>query len=467
MNEYFESACLAVDRPAPAIHAEADVFWSKDDPSLEELPTGQLKVKRGGMWQHQRDWWELDSFVKVLVGGYGAGKTLILSKRMIAVALENAPCPVACVSPTYAVARQTTVATIASLLTGKRSIYGRSFWWRYNHSSHEFVIRFRGRNARIIIYSGDNPLSLRGPNLAAAGIDEPFIQDVEVFKQMIARVRHPDAIKHEINITGTPEQLNWGYDLCVGEDRERFNADYIIASTRLNKAIGSAYVGRMEGAFSDKEAQAYIDGQFVSLGSGLVYHAFDPSLSFVEMKMPAYAELGVGMDFNVNPMSACVFWKANNHVHFFDEIELPNADTEFLCSILRERYVDPMKPGSKLEWIYPDASGSARASNAPGGKTDFHYIREAGFKIDAPPANGPRRDRYNAANGKFKPRQGVTTLTIDPTCKKLRKYLQQYSYEQMNKQKGMSHLLDAFSYPIVRLFPADKGAISDSRLSGF
>jgi hypothetical protein len=360
------------------------------------------------------------------------------------------------------VARNTVISTIANLLEGRRQVFGsRSFKWLYNATYHEFRIMFRGRTGVIIVYSGENPLSLRGPNLAAAVIDEPFIQDVEVFNQMIARVRHPHARRMEIGLTGTPEQLNWGYDLCIGELSERHDVAYVQVSTRQNQALAPSYVERLLGSLPGKAAQAYIDGGFVNLATGLVYYAFDPFENVVDLHMTDGVQLGCGMDFNVNPMSACVFWRAGRHIHYFDEIELPNADTEYMCNYLRDQY------GDRLQDIYPDATGSARKTAAPAGKTDFWYIRHAGFTVHAPHENPKRKDRYNAVNAKMKPANGQVSLTVSKKCKKLQQYLQTYSHELMNKQEQMSHLLDAFSYPIAYLFPADGVALRKVAIQGY
>ena len=462
---FFEDSIAVVERPMERLES-LGTFWRPDTPVID----AQGALRRGGMFPAQRRWWELPNFIKVLVGGYGSGKTHIGAKRIISLALANAPCPVASVSPTFPIARQTTIVTIAELLAGKQTHYGRSFWWKYNAGTHEFRIRFHGRNAHILIYSGERPESLRGPNLAAAHIDEPFIMDEDVFKQMIARVRHPEAQHREICITGTPEQLNWGYDLCVGEGKERHDVATINVSTRENLALDEGYVGRLLGAFDGRAADAYVEGKFVNLSSGMVYYAFNQEANVVDLPIPSPAELGVGMDFNVNPMAAVVFWHAGTHMHFFDEIELPNADTEYMCQYLTEKY----GVGSKfhldhetvLTEVYPDATGSARKTSAPGGKTDFHYIRNAGFDLRAPHANPKRKDRYNAVNGKFKSRSGHTTLTVSPQCKKLIKYLSIYSHELMPKQDAMSHLLDAFGYPVSYLHPVTKDMVSILKLTG-
>lgn len=174
------------------------------------------------------------------------------------------------------------------------------------------------------------------------------------------------------------------------------------------------------------------------------------------------------MDFNVNPMAFTAFWIAGSHMHFFREYELPNSDTEYAAGKLREDFPD-------MREIYPDATGSNRSTKAPGGKSDFDYIKAHGFHInvkrgaDGAPLNPERRDRYNAVNGKFKPRSGMVTLTVDPECKRLAKYLTQYSHDIMNKteQVAMSHLLDAFSYPVAYRFPVAKEGLRLRKVEGY
>jgi hypothetical protein len=434
---------------------QKEQFWRREDPVI-----AKDGVRRGGFFRHQREWWDLPNYIKVLVGGYGSGKTLILCKRLISLALENAPVPVAAVSPTFSVARNTIIVTLLELLNGKKTIHGRDFHFKYNAGYHEFIIKYKGRVGKILVYSGDNPIALRGPNLAAAGVDEPFLQDIEVFKQMIARIRHPASTVRELLLTGTPEQLNWGYDLCVGDMKQENDVGVIHASTRLNIALPSDYVDHLAAAHTDKAALAYIEGQFVSLSEGLVYYGFSDA-NIQERPMPEDAEEGAGMDFNVDPMASAVFWHKGNHMHFFAEYELPNADTQYMCSTLKEKH-------PKIKNVFPDASGVKRATSSPGGKSDFHYIEEAGLYVQAHSSNPNRKDRYNSVNGKFSPKKGELSLTVDPKCKSLIKYLRLYAHEIMNMtaQKAMSHLLDAFSYPVEYLYPVSKDTLEQYKLVG-
>lgn len=79
-----------------------------DDPELAD----DGSIARGGMFPHQRQWWELPNFIRGLVTGYGGGKTLALAKRMIWLAIKNAPVPVVTVSPSYPFALTTIVQTL-------------------------------------------------------------------------------------------------------------------------------------------------------------------------------------------------------------------------------------------------------------------------------------------------------------------------------------------------------------------
>ena len=436
----------------------ASGFWRTDSPVIRD---GQ--VVTGGMFPSQREWWDLPNFVRLFVGGYGSGKTMALCKRMIALALHNAPAPVAIVSPSYPLARQTTIETTCTLLEGKRRLIGSGdFWWNYNKTTHVFEITHKGRTGKLVVYSGDNPLSLRGFNLGAAGIDEPFIQDQEVFDQMVARVRHPDATRREINLCGTPEQLNWGYELVEGEMRDKHDVGFVRGSTRENEAVGESYLNRLVSMYDDKLAAAFVEGQFVHLGTGLVYYGFDATRNVQELgPVPDGVLWGCGMDFNVDPMAAVVFYRSGDHMHVVDEIELPNSDTPRMCGRLKDLgYWD-----RGLREVFPDPAGVARHTSA--GRSDHQHIRDAGFTVLARPSHPAIRDRENAVNRKLSPAGGgAPTLTIEPRCQRLRKYLLSYTHELRNRanQKRMSHLLDALGYAVELLYPILRGVVLDEHI---
>lgn len=465
--QLIDRAFAPIPRPLSRRGSQTPSFWRLEPPQLDS--DGRVKV--GGMWPSQRAWWELPNFIKLLVGGFGSGKTRSGCKRIISSALENAPAPVAMVSLTYPVARETTISTVEELLNGKKRLLGSAFRWKYNKTDHVYTIWYHGRRGRIILYTAEHPERLVGPNLAAAYLDEPFLMDEKVFRQMIARVRHPDAVRSEIFCTGTPESMNWGYDIAEGEDSERYDVGLVRMSSRENKVVPDWYVPNLESAFTGEAAKAYIEGYFVNLATGRVYYQFDPEVNVRDVdEIPYGAQLGIGMDFNVNPMAFVAFWHTSREMHVFQEWELPNSDTEYACQVIKERFPNrDITKGPVLTDVYPDASGSHRATAAPAGKSDFWYIREAGFTIRANAANPKRKDRYNAVNGAFKSADGKVKLTVHSRCRKLRKYLQIYKHEDINskEQQARSHLLDAMSYPVHFLFPVTSDALRAHDLQGW
>lgn len=431
-------------------------LWRTEDPVLRE----DGSIAKGGLFPPQRAWWNLPNFIRIFVSGYGAGKTIVLCKRMIALALENAPkAPVAIVSPTYPMARETTIATTRYLLELKKRGRDGFDWWENQRAPHTFFVRDGGYVGRILVYSGDQPYRIKGINLAAAGIDETFLQEIDVFHQLLARIRHPEAKKLELNMVGTSEQLNWGYDLVEGDLRKKHDVGFVRASSRENPMLPPEFVPRLEAAYTEKEAQAFIDGYFVNLSTGLVCNTFSRRDNVMPMKRPHGSTLAFGIDFNVTPMAAVVFWYLREHMHYVMEYELPSSNTEEMCALLRERYWD-----QGMRDCYPDASGVARSSK--GAHSDFEYIRQAGFVVNARSTNPRVRDRFAAINAKFRSRDGRITATVAPECTKLIRYLSTYSWEQMPRQKAMSHLIDAATYPPAYLFPKDKQTIVELRLVG-
>jgi len=418
-------------------------FWRKEEPKLS--PDGT--ILKGGMWDHQRKWWESKAFIKALITGYGGGKTLIGSKKAISLAMHNAPVPFMYVSPSYKQAKRTVIPTLIQLLDGKKLSY------TYNKSDFEFIIRGGrgGKPATIWIGTGDHPDSLKGPNLCAAGIDEPFIQPKEVFDQMLARVRDPGALHREIFLTGTPEDLNWGYDICEGEDASRYDLEMIQASTRDNKALPASFVETLASAYDDKMRDAYLDGKFVNMSTGRIFYGFERERNVSTRPDPG-GDLYMGMDFNVNPMAAVIFFTNGPQMHIMEEILLANSNTQEMIEVAKCKY-----PG-RVKVAFPDPSGRARKTSAAVGATDFTIIKEHGVAVKAKAKAPSKRDRYNCTNKKFQD----MTLTIDPYCKRTIQGFEKLTYEGLKKMEDLTHPTDAATYPVEYLYPI-KSVIHQAR----
>ncbi len=450
------------------VKAEKQSFWRTADPVLDGGEQGAA-VLTGGLFPHQRDWWNLSEFCKLLVGGFGSGKTLPLCKRLIGLTIANAPCAGMVVSPTFPMARRTTVRELIRLLEGKRANHPRRLEWQHNKTSHEFKIRWdRGPSGTLWYASGDDADRLKGPNLAFVGIDEPFTMPQSVFDVMLSRIRDPDAVLKELLLTGTPEQLNWGYELVEGELGDDLTVGVVHASTDLNRALDPMFMRRLLAAYDERAALAFVHGQFVNLSKGQVFYKFRPSTQCLKEDPRPPTDVAVqhfaGMDFNVSPMAFCAGWHAayrggTHRVHFYREWELENSDTPDACSALRTE--TPL-----VTVVYPDPTGNRRQTNS-GHKTDHELIRQAGYEVDVPYNPHGRRDSFNAVNACYREDSKVH-VTFGPRCRHLKRYSMHWSHENLNTEAGrkMSHLMDALRYSLTQKFPIVKSYSSQERLVG-
>lgn len=185
--------------------------------------------------------------------------------------------------------------------------------------------------------------------------------------------------------------------------------------------------------------------------TGRVYHRFDRYENVRADITDTGGDVLIGMDFNVNPMSACVAVRAADQLHVLDEVELPNSNTEEMARALRGRY-----PGRPVR-VYPDPSGNARKTSAPVGETDFAILKRAGFKIIAPTQAPPIVDRVNEVNALACNADGVRRLYVHPRCKALIRSLAQLAYKDgasvIDKGSGLDHMADALGYLVHAEFP--------------
>ena len=389
----------------------------------------KFKIKQKNFLSHQLQWWNLPNRYRLMVGGYGSGKTYIGAMRSIYLSYLNAPIPGMYVSPTHGLAQKTIIITL-------KEIFRRSdIDFTFNQNKGEF--RIHNWDGLIWIGSGDKPDSLRGPNLSWAGIDEPFIQKREVFEQMTARVRHPEAVQSEIFLTGTPEELNWGYQLV---NDSKIDIGTINASTLDNPYLPQEYKDSLLSAYSPEQIDAYVHGKFVNLTQGRVYKEFERDKHVMKRETEGW-EIAAGQDYNVDANTICVFAYTSKEIAVFDEIRMRNAGTYDMAEKLKEKY-----PGIK---VFPDATGSARKTSAS--QSDHDIMRQAGFQVIAPKRNPAVRDRVNAFNRLLREER----ITFH-NCPNLIMDLERNVWRNGDIDKRdpeQTHASDAMGYPVSWLFP--------------
>ncbi len=188
--------------------------------------------------------------------------------------------------------------------------------------------------------------------------------------------------------------------------------------------------------------------------SGRVLYAFDRQQNVKVCQYNSRRNIDIGMDFNINPMSATI-WQSdeNGNSLQIDEIIMPTSNTDEMAAEIARKYgrpsFDPTKPKLDHITIYPDPAGAQRRTSAQG-RTDIGILREAGFNVMAMTSHPLVRDRINHTNARFCNAAGERRQFVDPKCVKSIQAYERHTYKEdtgePDKQGGFDHICDATGY---------------------
>jgi len=310
----------------------------------------------------------------------------------------------------------------------------------------ELSIRLRNRS-KITLLGADDPDSLRGPGAHRIVYDEFAFQKRKVWD--VTRPMLSDTGGDALFIS-TPSGYNHFYDMYCAATAKRGWAAFQF--TTLDG--GNVSPEEIEEAKHDLDERIFrqeYEASFEML-AGRVYYAYSRDLNVCLTMDDKVSPLLVGMDFNVNPMTAAIAQRKADQIHFIDEIVLPNGNTELMAAAIKQRY-----PGRKVN-VYPDPTGNARKTSAPVGQTDFTILRGAGFTVLAPQRPYPISDKYNTFNASLCNAAGERRAYINPVkCPNLAKGLDGLTYREgtseADKSLGLDHITDAAAYLVLWEMP--------------
>lgn len=382
---------------------------------------------------HQDDFLYSEAIHTGLVGGFGCGKTFIGILKTVSKKLQYPGIDVAYYLPTYGLIRDIAFPDFETILANQNIDY------MLNKTEKVFYTRF----GNIILRSMDDPSMIIGYKTGYSLVDEADILPKKkmdtAFKKIIARnrVALPDGSKNSTDFVSTPEGFKFLYNFFVKEARA--NRVLIRGKTESNKHLSESYIETLKDSYNENELLAYLDGEFVNLTSGTVYHAFDRKINHSNREIEDRDVLHVGMDFNITKMSAVIHVTDKDKVTAVEEVT-GAFDTAEMIRILKERY-----PGRKIV-VYPDASGNSRNT---AGESDIKLLRKARFTVKVDKSNPKVRDRITTANGGFRNSKGVTTYYVNTNnCIDYTEGLEQLAYKngQPDKESGFDHVTDAGTY---------------------
>ena len=183
----------------------------------------------------------------------------------------------------------------------------------------------------------------------------------------------------------------------------------------------------------------------INISSGGIYWAFDRDQHVKEFDRDFSRPVWCGMDFNVDPYTACFGYVVGDHLYIFDEFYEQDFNTHKAAEKIAIKY------GTQMT-IVPDYSGTGRRTSA-NGETDHKILRNRGFVVKSS-TNPFRIDRYNCVNSLLE--RGK--VTIHPRCKYLIRDLEQVCYKEGDNvpdisNKDLTHSSDGFGYLVYKLFP--------------
>ena len=302
--------------------------------------------------------------------------------------------------------------------------------------------------SKISIRSSDNKDALRGAKYNFIVLDECSDMDPDTFYTVL-RPALSDT-KGSAMFIGSPKGRNWFYDLWVQagatEDWSAHQYTTIEGGQVDQEEIDSAKRDMDDRQFQQEYLASFVDY------AGVIYYAFTEEnvIPYDKKLLPPREPIYVGIDMNINPMSAVIgVINKSGVLHIIDELEIYSSNTNELVQEIKARYPH------RIINAFPDASGQAQKTSAAG-VTDHIILQNAGMKVRVGNINPPVVDRINSVNSLLCNTNRERNLLIDPSCKRLRECLIKHTYKegtrQPNKTDGFDHLLDAMGYLVYNNF---------------
>lgn len=322
---------------------------------------------------------------------------------------------------------------------------------RWADKINETELSIHLKNGSTISLKGaDNHDSLRGVGLDFIVLDEFADIAPEAWYETL-RPTLSDKQGRALFI-GTPKGMNWAYELWNMPQEDPKNW---VAYQYTTIEGGNVPQDEIDQARRDLDTRTFRQEYMATFEtfSGRVYYAFERQHNVKACDIQDRSVIYVGLDFNVDPMSAVIAIRYGDTLHVIDEIRLFSSNTQEIVAEIKNRY-----PKSKV-WAYPDPAGRQRKTSA-GGTTDITILQNAGFIVKAPHSHTPVRDRINAVNSRLCSQNERRQLYIEPHCKSVIDCLERQIYKegstQPDKDAGYDHMNDALGYMIDYIFPIQR-----------
>jgi len=308
--------------------------------------------------------------------------------------------------------------------------------------------------SKIRVRGTHKPDSLRGQGLDFLVMDEFTTMEQSAW-QNVLRPMLSDRMGGALFIS-SPAGFGWAHDLFTMHMKNQQWSSHQY-TTLQGGQVSIEEIRDAAATLPTKVFEQEYLASFMSL-QGRVYYGYDQTVhldttAVMNKKLPIL----LGVDFNVNPMTAVacqirhrvIKGEKVRELVVFDEFRMPDSNTMELITEVKNRY------GKQNVIAYPDASGKSRHTSSH--QSDHKLFQSAGIAIATAPSNPYVSDRINQVNALFTNQKGDHRLWINPKCEYLSTCLLGHTYKPNtsipDKGQNIDHILDALGYAVNGTFP--------------
>ena len=381
-----------------------------------------------------------ESRFRVVVAGRRFGKTYLSTVEILKEALSAPERNVWYLAPTYKAAKEIAWEMLLNLTPRG-----------YIAKTNEPLLTINLINGSTISLKGaEKPDNLRGRALDFCVLDELADMRKEAWFEVI-RPSLSDREGKALFI-GTPKGRNHFYDLhCKGIDKDEGWSSFQY-TTLDGGNVPEDEISQAQADLDERTFMQEYQARFVNY-AGIIYYSFDRAESVKKINGELPDTIHIGMDFNIDPMSATVAVRDGRTLTISDEIVIFGSSTDEMVDEIKTRYP------KKHVIVYPDPASRQRRTSAAG-RTDLSILQNAGFDVRVKTKHTAVRDRINAVNSKLCSAKLERSLFVSSNCKKTIASLERQTYKegtsQPDKDGGFDHMNDALGYLVDYLFPIRK-----------
>ena len=272
-------------------------------------------------------------------------------------------------------------------------------------------------------------------------------------------------------LDGVPEGRNHLYDLALlacdgsipvtvpGEGayhESQIDKEWAYYSWHSADVLDAGEMLAVKNTLDERTYRQEYEGSFEDV-QGLLYWAFGAH-NYSDCEYNKNEVVHIGMDFNVNPMTATFSHIRGDEIYQFGEAYLNHSNTYEMVDHIKELF-----PVNKVK-VYPDSTGKAEKSNAS--RSDIKILEQAGFGVFAKSTNPYIKDRIKTVNSLMMTADGTVRYHINPkNCPKtVNDFNRVESTDDGRENKkqeetGLVHIASAFGYMAHYKFGITSGTV--------